>query len=53
MSKRRARRLIAEAKHGCTVKEFLTLCADMGHWFDDIQGTELAEAEAVLSRKEN
>lgn len=48
MSKRWARRKIAEAKHGCTVAEFLKLCCDMGHWFDHIQGTDLELAALIL-----
>lgn len=39
MSKKEARRIIASSKHGCTVKEFLLLCNDMGFWFDEIQNT--------------
>lgn len=36
MSKKQARRQLAQIKPGCTVKEFLTLCADMGFWFDTV-----------------
>ena len=46
--KKWARRKIAEAKHGCTVKEFRRLCCDMGTWFDEISGTELEIAAIIL-----
>ena len=52
MSKKEARRLIQESKQGCTVTEFLTLCQDMGTYFDEIQGTEYEEAYRALTRED-
>lgn len=50
MSKRAARRYLATLKPGTTVKEFLTYCADMGTWFDLIQGTNLELIYIALTR---
>lgn len=52
MSRKQARRILQNIKHGQTVKEFLTLCGDMGYWFDDIQCTELETIYRVLIGKE-
>lgn len=41
MSKKAARRMLASIKPGLTVKEFLTMCADFGAWFDDVAGDDL------------
>lgn len=52
--KKWARRLIASAKPGCTVKEFKSMWGDMGYWFDTIQGTDLELASIILfSKNEN
>lgn len=52
MSKKMARKLIASEKPGCTVKEFLTMCDDMGTWFDLILDTDLELAYYALTKKE-
>ena len=53
MSKKSARRMLQDLKHGTTVKEFLSFCSDMGNWFDDVQGTELEEIYYALTGEEN
>lgn len=50
MSKKQARKYLQYLKPGCTVKEFLTYCEDMGTWFDTIQGTDLETCYHVLSK---
>lgn len=52
MSKKAARKWIQEQKKGSTVKEFLTLCNDMGFWFQEVIGTEAEEVYNTLTREE-
>lgn len=52
MSKKQARKMLAEAKPGCTVKEFLKACSSFSFWFDDILGTEYEEIFYILSGQE-
>lgn len=53
MSKKEARRIIASLKPGCTVKEFLYYCEDMGEWFDLILDQDLTPVYEALTRKES
>ena len=46
--KKWARRIIAERKKGCTVKEFKRMCLDINRYFDEIQGTDLETAALIL-----
>lgn len=52
MSKKEARRIIASLKPGCTVKEFLYYCEDMGEWFDLILDQDLTPIYEALTREE-
>ena len=52
MSKKEARRIIASLKPGCTVKEFLYYCEDMGEWFDLIIDQDLTPVYEALTREE-
>ena len=52
MSKKQARRLIATEKPGCTVKEFLEMCNDLGFWFDIVCDVPIVREMYEVLQKE-